>query len=66
MRGISSVTHYFLSSTCKKACKKIYLGQVVTIVLRQVVTTVTTLGRLRLMAMSASYVLTLTEGSKRI
>ena len=50
----------FLSSTCAQL-QKLCVGQVVTIVLGQVVTTVTTLGRLIPMAQPVSCVLTMTE-----
>ena len=50
----------FLSSTCVQL-QKMSLGQVVTVVLGQVVTSVTTLGRLVPMTQPASCVLTMTE-----
>ena len=49
-----------------RSTTKLCLGQVVIIVLGQVVTTVTTLGRLAPMAQPASCGLTMTEGTKRI
>ena len=54
-----------LSSTCVQLYN-LCLGQVVLIVLGQVVTTVTTLGRLAPMAQPASCALTTTERTKLI
>ena len=54
-----------LLTTCVQL-QKLCLGQVVTVVLGQVVTTVTTLGRLAPMAQPASCVPTMTERGKFI